>query len=92
MKLKEAGLYLKLPKSEFEFEQISFVSFIFMLEGVEMEPDRVCTIDEWHETTCYCDIPVYHGFTDFYRRFMSSFLCEDIPPDTLADLISQGQV
>jgi hypothetical protein len=39
-----------------------------------MEPDRVRTISEWPEPASHCDIQVFLGFTNFYRRFISSFL------------------
>ncbi len=37
--LQEAGLYLKLLSCKFDLQRISFVNFIVILEGVEMEPD-----------------------------------------------------
>ncbi len=73
-KLQEAGLYLKLSKCEFEMQRISFVRFIIMPEGVEMEPDRVCTMAEWPEPACLCDNQVFHSFANFCRRFISSFM------------------
>jgi hypothetical protein len=72
-KLQEAGLYLKLSKCKFEVQWISFVGFIVMPEGVEMEPDRVCTIAEWPEPASHRDIQVFLSFANFYRRFISSF-------------------
>jgi hypothetical protein len=72
-KLQEAGLYLKLSECEFEMQRISFVGFIVTPEGVEMEADRVRTLAEWPEPACHCDIQVFLGFANFYRRFRSSF-------------------
>jgi hypothetical protein len=46
-----------------------------MLEGVEMRPDRVCTITEWPEPTCHHDIQVFLSFANFYRCFISSYSC-----------------
>ncbi len=73
-KLQEAGLYLKLSKCEFEMQRISFVGFTVTPEGVKMEPDRVRTIAEWPEPASHCDIQVFLGFANFYKRFISSFL------------------
>jgi hypothetical protein len=72
VKLKEAGLHLKLSKCEFEMQQISFVRLIVTPEGVEIEPDRVRTITEWPEPTCHCRIQVFLSFANFYRRFINS--------------------
>jgi hypothetical protein len=54
---------------------IRFVEFIVTPRGVEMELDRVCKISVWPEPTCHCDIQVFLSFANFYRCFISSFLC-----------------
>jgi hypothetical protein len=87
-KLQEAGLYLKLSKCEFEMQRMSFVGFIVMLEGVEIEPDRVPTITEWPELTCHGDIQVFLGFANFYRRFISSFSHRAKP---MTDMLKGGK-
>jgi hypothetical protein len=43
-KLQESGPNLKLSKCIFKMQQISYVSFIVVLEGIEMQLDRVRTI------------------------------------------------
>ncbi len=48
-KLQAAGLYLKLTKCEFTTQHISFVGFVITPNGVEMEPERVRTIEDWPE-------------------------------------------
>ncbi len=42
-------------------------------KGVGMEPERVWTIEEWPEPSCHRDIPVFLGFANFYRCFISAF-------------------
>ncbi len=73
VKLQKANIYLTLSEWKFKIQQISFVRYIVTLEDVEMEPDRVCTIEEWPEPTCYHNIQVFLSFANFYRRFISSF-------------------
>jgi hypothetical protein len=87
-KLQEVGLYLKLSKCKFEMQRISFVRFIVTLEGGEMELNRVYTIAEWPEPTCYCDIQVVLGFANFYRCFMSNFVRLAKP---MTDIIKGGK-
>ncbi len=41
MKLQEVSFHLKLLKYNFKMQQISFVKYIVMLEGDEIELDRV---------------------------------------------------
>ncbi len=55
--------------------RISFVGFIITQEGVEMESDRVQTIAKWLEPASHRNIQVFLSFANFYRRFISSFLC-----------------
>jgi hypothetical protein len=45
-RLRDAGIYLKLSKCEFNTKRIGFVSFIVIPHGVEMEPDRSKTVTE----------------------------------------------
>jgi hypothetical protein len=87
-KLREAGLYLKLSKCEFEMQRISCVGFLVTPEGVEMEPDRVRTIAQWSYPASHCDIQVFLGFANFYRRFISSFSCLAKP---MTDMLKGGK-
>jgi hypothetical protein len=73
-KVREAGLNLKLSKWVLKMQRISFIGFIVMLEGVELEPDKVCIIATLPEPTCHCDIQDFLGFASFERSFICSFL------------------
>jgi hypothetical protein len=46
-----------------------------MLEGVEIELDRVSTNAKWLEPTYHCNIQVFLSFANFYRHFIYSFSC-----------------
>jgi hypothetical protein len=73
VKLQEAGHYLKFSKCEFKMQRISFVKFIVMRVGIETELNRVGMIAEWPKLSCHCSTQVFLGFTNFYRRFLSSY-------------------
>jgi hypothetical protein len=72
--LKEAGLNLKLPKSELNMQKISFVGFVITLQGVEMEPNSIQTFTEWLEHESYRNIQVFLHFAKFYRCIIGAFL------------------
>ncbi len=38
-----------------------------------MEKDRIATVEEWPMPDSYCDIQVFLGFANFYKRFIKSF-------------------
>ena len=40
-KLKEAGLYVKPKKCEFNVEKTTFLDFIISADGIEMDPAKV---------------------------------------------------
>jgi hypothetical protein len=86
-KLQEAGLYLNLSKCKFKMQQISFVGYIVMPEGVEMELDRVRMIAEWPEPTYHHNIQVFLSFAYFYRRFITSF---SHPVKLMTDMLKGG--
>ncbi len=89
-KLQEVFHYLKFSKCEFQMQQISFVMFIVTPEGVEMKQDRVHTIAEWLEPTCYSNIQVFLDFANFYSCFSSSFSCIVKPMTNM--LIGRGRM
>jgi hypothetical protein len=72
-RLRDAGLYLKLSKCEFNEKRIGFVGFIVTPKRVEMEPVRIKTVTEWPLPKSYCNIQVFLGFANFYRRLIENF-------------------
>jgi hypothetical protein len=51
-----------------------------------MDPSRVETVKEWPVPTCYRDIQVFLGFTNFYRRFIREYARICVP---LTDLLKK---
>ena len=46
-KFKELGLYCKGSKCEFSVSCVNFLGFIVSESGVEMEMDKIQSIEEW---------------------------------------------
>jgi hypothetical protein len=46
-----------------------------MLESVEMKLDKFCTITKWQQQVCYHSIQEFFCSANFYKQFISSFLC-----------------
>ena len=72
-RLLKHGLFVKLKKCVFSIPQISFLGFILTTEGVKMDLTCVSTIKEWPLSSSFCEIQVFLGFANFYRRFMKEF-------------------
>ncbi len=70
--LLKAGLYLKVRKCEFNVKEIGFVGFIITPEEVHIEKDPIAIIGEWPMPDSICNIRVFLGFANFYRRFIKS--------------------
>ncbi|KAJ1582787.1 hypothetical protein NDA12_003035 [Ustilago hordei] len=41
--------------------------------GIEMDPEKVCTVKEWPMLESVHDIQRFLGFANFYRRFIAHF-------------------
>ena len=72
-RLREANLYVKLSKCEFNTKKVSFLGYTVTTEGVAMESDRVAAIAEWPTPRTYREVQVFLGFANFYRRFVKSY-------------------
>jgi hypothetical protein len=72
-RLREAGLYYKRSKCTFTTQQINFLGYIITPKGVEMEPSRVATIQDWPMPEIVRDILAFLGFANWYRWFIRSY-------------------
>ena len=54
--LKEAGLYAKPKKCEFNVEKTTFLAFIISADGIEMDPAKVKALLNWETPNSVKDI------------------------------------
>ena len=69
-RLLKHGLFVKLEKYVFGVSEISFLGSVLTIECVKMDLSQVSTIEEWPMPKSFCDIQVFLGFANFYRRFI----------------------
>jgi hypothetical protein len=72
-RLREYGLYCKAEKCEFSVKKFGFLGFVVSPDGIEMEADRIATIEDWPTPKSVKDVQVLMGFTNFYWRFVKKY-------------------
>ena len=55
-KLKEAGLYAKPEKCEFNVEKTTFLGFIISADGIEIDPAKVEAVLNWETPNSVKDV------------------------------------
>lgn len=74
VKLSEAGLYLDINKCEFECKETKYLGFIVRAgEGIQMDPEKIKAIQDWHAPTTVKGVRGFLGFANFYRSFIQNF-------------------
>ena len=78
-RLRDNGLYCKLPKCEFDVTTCEYLGFILSPDGFRMASDKVQTIQDWPTPRKVKDVQAFLGFCNFYRRFIPSYSDITIP-------------
>jgi hypothetical protein len=84
--LREYGLYCKAAKCEFSVKKVGFLGFVVSPVGIEMEADRIATIEDWPTPKSVKDVQVLMDFTNFYRRFVKKYAKVTTP---ISDLLKK---
>ncbi|UTT89701.1 hypothetical protein NDA17_007024 [Ustilago hordei] len=72
-RLRSNRLFAKLSKCEFHTKTVEFLGYIIKPTGIEMDPEKVCTVKEWPMPESIHDIQRFLGFANFYQRFIAHF-------------------
>lgn len=71
--LRNYGLYANLKKCQFQKNEICFLGYVMLVQGVRLADKRIEAIINWPELKSEQDIQVFLGFANFYRRFIPDF-------------------
>ncbi|KAJ1031102.1 hypothetical protein NDA18_002321 [Ustilago nuda] len=72
-RLRNNRLFAKLLKCEFHTRTVEFLGYIIKPTGIEMDPEKVCTVKEWPMPESVHNIQRFLGFANFYQRFIAHF-------------------
>src|SRR5258707_3706833 len=78
-RLHTAGLYANLKKCKFHMDTVEYLGFILSPKGLQMDPTKVSTIQDWPKPRKVQDVQAFLSFTNFYRRFIHDY-SETTPP------------
>ena len=71
--LRKHGLFANLKKCQFHKDEVHFLGYIVLAQGVRIEDKQIEAIKNGPEPTSVRDIQVFIGFANFYWRFIQSF-------------------
>src|SRR6266481_4243349 len=74
-----AGLYANLKKCKFHMDTVEYLGFILSPKGLQMDPTKVSTIQDWPEPRKVQDVQAFLSFTNFYQRFIHDYSETTLP-------------
>ena len=71
--LRANHYHIKLPKCEFEQEEVKFLGHIIGCNGVKVDPAKVAVIQEWLRPTNVHGVRSFVGLATYFRKFIEAF-------------------
>ncbi|KAK3545186.1 hypothetical protein QTP70_001764 [Hemibagrus guttatus] len=72
-RLQQNHLYVKPEKCEFHRTTITFLGYVILQQGVEMDLTKVQAVTEWPNPTTVKELQRFLRFANFYRRFIRNY-------------------
>jgi hypothetical protein len=54
-------------------KEVRYLGVFFGIDGVDIDPSKVQTINKWPKLESVKDIPCFLDFVNFYQRFIDSY-------------------
>src|SRR5258708_6030096 len=78
-RLRTAGLYANLKKCKFHMDTVEYLGFILSPKGLQMDPTKVSTIQDWPKPRKVQDVQAFLSFANFYWRFIHDYSETTLP-------------
>jgi len=65
-------LYANLKKCAFCMEKIVFLGYVVTAQGIEMDEDKVKTIQDWPAPKSVSEVRSFHGLSSFHKCFVKN--------------------
>jgi hypothetical protein len=78
-RLKEHSLFASPKKCTFYADQVTFLGFSILAQGIKMELSKLNTIREWPYPKNLKELGHFLGYTNFYRKLIRGFLALEGP-------------
>ena len=78
-RLREANLFAKIEKCEFDVDTTEFLGFVISPDGIHMSESKVKVIQDWPIPRRVKDVQSFLGFANFYRRFIVNYSDMTVP-------------
>ena len=72
-RLLEHQLTLSPEKWEWHKFKVNILRYIISEEGIEIDQEKVKTVQQWEEPTTVKEVQSFLGFANFYRRFIKGY-------------------
>ncbi|KAL6312794.1 hypothetical protein AAG906_033012 [Vitis piasezkii] len=67
-------LFANLKKCTFYTDKLVFLGFVVSTQGIQVDEEKICTIQEWPSPMSVGHVHSFHGLTIFYRRPIAYFI------------------
>ena len=71
--LRKKGLFVNLKKCRFYKNEVRFLGYVVLGQGIQMEDEKIEAVRNWSEPKSVRDIQVFIGFAYFYWRFIQDY-------------------
>jgi hypothetical protein len=69
----KARLHLKPEKCEFHQQEVKYLGLIISMEGIKMDPKKICAVQDWEPPSNLKDVRIFLGFANVYHHFVCNY-------------------